>query len=782
MTFAVRRVGAHIGRLSLLALVVLVTVVGIGGIEAVAERMLAAGASDMLTKAEPDARTVRVVALESDDVDAQDSEVHDAVIAAFDGVDIVVSRQGAVEVAVETPKGEGFALSLLDDARLPDLAVLTNGEWPQSPEQIALPDAAAQRQSLELGDAVILARDGTQLVLVGTWIAEDPADPAWHGDPAVASGESDGAIGPAVVADGALTGLPGTTKVTWEIAPADVDIADIPALRRAITTLRTLPDTVDPQRQHNTRILGTLDDTLQRQSTAVLATRGLLIAPLVMIALLGALVLGVVLTSFSLARAEELGLLRARGASGRRLALSAAAEAAGLAAAGAVVALISLALAFTVTVTALLTAGAAISFTAVISGFLAVRGAGRAGISRPDGLRIAGLQTVRVLLLSAGIAVGLAALSAWQLFATGSVVRPGGAPDPLAAAAPALLLIAACALAPVVASPLAALSERLLRGTRGLAPILPLRQISRSMGSVAVSILCLALAAASLTLAVAAPAASDAAERRAQMALLGGDVRMISDDSLDAVADSASTWSGVTETTEILRTPLAVGSDTAVLVAGPLDALGLAESMPVGAHDTIVAVLTRSLADRLGAVEGTVFNARIRSVVRPVSIEVARIVDALPGAGDGLGVAVDPAELEEAGADLSANELWLSSDSPGETAAQLREHATHPVRILTAAQVSAAPVVAVAPTLLTAGAVVTVVLGVIGFIAASSATSGARREEPFILRALGLRSSPQRALRIGETAGVAIYAVIVGCTLGALVVGAILPVILGGIS
>ncbi|MDP3951414.1 FtsX-like permease family protein [Microbacterium sp.] len=780
MTFAARRAGEHIGRLSLLALVAALAVGGIGGTDAVAERMLAAGASRILADAEPTARTLRVVALEAQDDDAQDAEVRAAITTAFTGTDIVVSRQSSVEAAMRSTTDDSRALRLLDDARLPELAALTSGEWPQLPDQIALPDAAAERYSLSVGDTVVLARDDTALTVVGTWTADDPEDPAWHGDPAVASGESDGAIGPAIVADGALADLPGTAKITWEIAPVDVDVAGIPSLRHAITTLGGLPDAVDPQRNNNTRVLGSLGDTLQRQSTAIVATRGLLVAPLLIIALLGTLVVGLVLATLSSARGEELRLLRARGAHARRLAFDAAIEAAVFVAAGAILALACLAVAVGMTAIALLTAIGATVYAAVAAGLLTVRGAGSADTVRPATPRSdAGSRMLRVVLVPTGFAVGLAGLSAWQLFDTGTVVHPDGTPDLLAAAAPALLLIASCALAPVAAGPLAALAERLLRRTRGTAPILPLRQISRRMGSSAVAILCLTLAAASSALAVAAPAAAAAAGQRAQIALLGGDVRMISDDGMDAVAITAGKWSGVTATAEILRTPLTVGSDTAVLVAGPPDALGFADRIPSGAHDSIAAGITRSLADRLGAAEGAVFTARIRSVARPVSFEVARIVDALPGVGDGFGVAADPEELHSAGIDLAVNELWLRSDTPGETAAQLRAHATHPVRILTAAQVNAEPVMSVAPALLATGALLAASLGVIGFLAAILAMTRARRGESFVLHALGLRPSHQRALRIGETAVVAAYAVIIGSGLGTGVAGAVLPIVLG---
>ncbi|MGO1855168.1 MAG: FtsX-like permease family protein [Microbacteriaceae bacterium] len=777
MAFETRRAGEHLSRLSLLALVVTLVVAGIGGLDSVAARMIAAGAAEILTDAEPAAQTSRVVALKTDSADDQDAEMRDAITTAFAGIDHTVSRQAALETDAETAMGETFTLGLLDDERTADLADLTGGEWPRSPEQIALPDAAAQRLQLDIGDTVTIAgndEDNTDLTLVGIWSATDPTDPAWHGDPAVVSGASDGVIGPAIVAAGALTHLTRTPTVTWEIAPVDLEPAGIPQVQRALATLHTLPDDIDPQRQQSTRVIGGLDATLERQASAVAATRGLLVAPLLIIALLGVLVLGIVLTTLSIARREEIVLLRARGSSARRLAVDAGAEAALVAAAGAALAIAVLAASTGASTSALLTAAGAILFAGVAAGVLTVRAA-RRGMS-PDLRSDAGVRTLPMLLLPAGIAVGVAALSAWQLFGTGGLVGPDGAPDPLATAAPALLLIAACTLAPLAAAPIAALAERMLRRTRGTAPILPLRQIARRMGTVAVAILCLALAAASATLAVTAPASAAAAEQRTRTALLGWDVRVVTDDELDLTADLVGSWSDVAGAAEVLRTPLTIGSDTAALVAGTPEVLGA--TIPAGTGDSIAVGITRSLSNRLGAGEGTVFTARIQSVVRPVAFEVTEVLDDLPGVGDGWGVAVSPDELSAAGVDLPPDELWLRSETPEQLAGQLRAHTTHPVRILTAAQVSAAPVTSVTPALLAAGSLVAAVLGVIGFLAASSAAARARRDESFVLRALGLRPSHQRVLRLGETSGVAVYAVLTGAALGAIVAAAVLPIIL----
>lgn len=685
MAFAARRAHEQFGQLSLLTLVTLLVVAGIGGIDAVADRMLAAGATRMLATAEPDAQSVRIVA---------------------------------------------------NAVRSPDVA----------PGADADPDTAAQDASIR--EAIATAFADTPIAVKRQ--ADDD-----------------------------------TSMITWEVAPSRIELADIPRLQRALTALDGLPDAVDPRREHNTRVVGELGQTVQRQAAAITATRGLLVAPQLIIALLGALVLGVVIAAVSASRGEELVLIRSRGASLRRLTGTAAAGAAGFVAVGALLATAILALTVGVTAVALLTAVGALAFAGIAPVLSILQRVGGVDIERPDAMRSdARSRPLPALILPACIAVGLAALSAWQVFATGSALRADGTVDPLAAAAPALLLVAACVLAPLAAGPLAALAERLLRRTRGISPILPLRQIARRMGSTAVAILCLALAAASVALAAAAVGVRDAAEQSTRLALLGGDVRMVSDDGdgLRVSAAAAERLSGVASAAEVLRTPISVGSDTVELLVGSRTALGLNSGNAAHSPSTagrLPVTLTRSLAKRLGARPGTVFAVQIRSIAGTVPIEVTRIVDAMPGIGDGWGAAASDEQFARLDADLPVNELWIDSRDPETTATQLRELAPPPARVLTAAQVSAAPVTSVAPTVLMAGSLVAAVLSVIGFLAASAATARARRGESLVLRAFGLHSARRRAMRIGETAGVAVYAVLVGAGLGTIVAVVALPVVLG---
>ncbi|UJP10861.1 hypothetical protein L2X99_04305 [Microbacterium sp. KUDC0406] len=256
MAFAVRRAGEHVGRLALIALLVALLVAALGGLDALADRMISEGAAQMLADAEPDARSVRVVADQAEDAEAQDAAVRDAISSAFSGADVVVSRRVAATMPVTTDAGQTFRLGLLDDERAPDLATLEEGTWPASDTQIALAGAAADRQGLAIGSKVTMFdpltpdEDGIALTVVGIWTPDDPADAAWQGDPSVVSGESDGATGPAVIAAGALDDLPDPPVVTWEVAPAGVGLADLAALQSGVRALRGVPDAVDPEHDH----------------------------------------------------------------------------------------------------------------------------------------------------------------------------------------------------------------------------------------------------------------------------------------------------------------------------------------------------------------------------------------------------------------------------------------------------------------------------------------------------------------------------------------------------
>jgi hypothetical protein len=98
MTYAVRRARRQVGRLSLIVLIVALVVAGIGGIDAVAERMLASGANRMLSAAEPQARTALVFADGVADSDAQDAEMRADIAAAFTGTRTTISRVGTVDL------------------------------------------------------------------------------------------------------------------------------------------------------------------------------------------------------------------------------------------------------------------------------------------------------------------------------------------------------------------------------------------------------------------------------------------------------------------------------------------------------------------------------------------------------------------------------------------------------------------------------------------------------------------------------------------------------------
>ncbi|MDR6865928.1 hypothetical protein J2Y69_000513 [Microbacterium resistens] len=779
MTFAMRRGAVQAGRLVLVALLCAIAVMGIGGVDAMAGRLIDDGVREVYREAEPSARTVSVVAARAPDDEDQERSVLAAIDEAFGGADVDIARQVTNEISAGNPD----AVRLLSDDRIPELARLTEGRWPERPGEVAVPEAAATIRGWRIDGSVPLGTGATPATVVGVWAPLDPADPAWNGDPGAASGETDGAAGPVVVSAAGMAELRSTPTVTWTVTPRTVAADDLPVLRDALVSLAALPEAVDPQNQRSTRIAGGLAETVDRAARAVQGTRGLLVVPIVFIGTLGVIALGVVLGSLVTARREELFLLSSRGASPVRLAGHAAVESAVAAAAGTAIAFTVLLLSTGIGSAALLAGAGAVVIAAGIAG-IATRRASTTGERRRGD---AGRRATAALLLPFLLLVIAAAFSVWQLRATGSFIRPDGTADPLAASAPALTLIAACALAPLLVGPLAAGGERLARRGRGIIPVLPLRQIARRVGSATTAVLCLALAAGVASLAAAAPGITAAVEREQLRGALGADVRVVyagtSGERIDPAR--AAALAGASGASEAVHRPLAIGSENVDLVAAAPDALGLDEhgrrALEAPVEDgEVAAVVTSALADRLGARAGTVATALLRTSSLTLSIRVVDIVPALPGIGTAPGVAVsDEALAALAGKKLPADELWIRTASPAQTADAVRGVLKTPARVLTPGAVSTLPITGTAGLLLWAGAGAAALLAVLGFAAAVTEASARRRSEAIPLRSLGMDRARQRSARVAEIVTIAVLAVVIGTVAGLAVAPLVLPPLLG---
>ncbi|MEZ5190046.1 MAG: hypothetical protein R2717_03560 [Schumannella sp.] len=172
-----------------------------------------------------------------------------------------------------------------------------------------------------------------------------------------------------------------------------------------------------------------------------------------------------------------------------------------------------------------------------------------------------------LVLVAIGAGIALA-----QFLVLGSpvFVRPDGVvrTDPLAEAAPVLVLLAGALAAPVIAGPVIAVVERLARGGRGILPVLPLRQLARSARTVAAAVLVVALAAGALTLAALFQAGANQARESAERAATGADVRVLLPGSHERRARSprrrghARRHRGVDDVFPVLTTTAGVGGET----------------------------------------------------------------------------------------------------------------------------------------------------------------------------------------------------------------------------
>ncbi|MGN8026023.1 hypothetical protein [Microbacterium sp. 22242] len=781
MTFAVRRARQQWPRLLLVLLAGLVVVAGVGGMEGLSTRLVDDGLGGVAGAAEPGTRAATVTALRAADPAEQDRAVRAAIAKAFTGAPVAVSRLSVSEISLGNPD----AVQAIGGDAVADRGRLIDGVWPSRGGEAAVLAAAAERRGWRVGDRIPLGTDEAgspvEVAVVGIWRAADPADPRWAGDPAVASGDSGGAAGPVLVGDADMTRLWTTPTVTWTILPTALQEDRLDRYRAGLARLAGLPASVDPDSRSNTAVGGGLGDLLDRLTGAVAVARGTTIVPITIVVVLGAITIAVILGAIAGGRREELRLLRARGASGAGIAGGAAAEAAIAAGAGAAIALLALLPVGAPGPAALAAALLTVLAAAVVAGLLAARASVPAGATRSD----AGRGIVLALLLPALLVALLAGFAVWQLFARGGVLTPGGAADPVASAAGAASLLALAMLVPVLAVLLSAVAERPARRSRGIMPVLPLRQVARRAGLSAVAILSLALAAGSATLAYGAGPLAAAADASALRAAVGLDVRVSAGDpnAVPLSAGQATDLPSATRTTAVLSADATVGQDRVPFLGADPAALPLSASLrsALGARSggALPVAITAALAHRLGARSGTRFTAALLPDGTRLPAVVVMVVPALAGIGSGPGILADRDAALTAAGDAVANELWIAAADPAAVAAAIRSRASIPVRILTPPAVSVAPVTRTSTILLALGAAAAVLLGLLGFLAAIAADRARRTDERRTLRALGLSAARQRRARFGEVLATAVFGILGGVAAGLAVTAAVLPTMWG---
>ena len=322
---------------------------------------------------------------------------------------------------------------------------------------------------------------------------------------------------------------------------------------------------------------GSLTTTLGDIQRRLGAEQGASLVPLALVAVIGVVALGQVSRLQAAARAPELGLIRSRGASFRRLGLTAGLETVAVAlpatALGALFALVTLVQRFpSIAVDAtlwLIPAGITVAAAAIVAGST-VSTARTASLRDPA---FAGRGRTAIGAISLVLVLVVAGLSFWQF-------RLAGAPvDPFSSAAPALALLALVILGLALFGPSARLAETVTARSRGVQPSLPIRQVARRVGLHAVSVTVIALAIGSMVIAAGYSETLEKVSDLPSLVRTGTDVRVV------AGASGLPQLDGV-DTVPAFVTAARIGSDSAELVGLPAAELAGVMTTVEGAIDT----------------------------------------------------------------------------------------------------------------------------------------------------------------------------------------------------
>ena len=525
LTLMIRRWRTHVNLLALLLAVAVIAGSVLTGSLLLVRSAEQAGVRDGLASMTADRVdvTVRVINPASPVTDTR-ADIDRATEQAY-GAGVDWSSSGWVTSAWVTTDDDVYAyLAELDDPAA--AAALTEGNWPSSPNAVAMPQAAAQSLGLTVGDTFTATSGDNSVALRidGLYEAQPQSGVFWENDPLAASGndpmfpEPDRyifnpvhAIGPLLTTTGGMdaSGIqPAQLEAVEHPTFTGIDVADLEPLQSRIDEAETgIAQGVsfpDGSLFVDTDISAALADV----AAGLSATREVALIVALILLVVAAAATSAVARLFTLARAGELDLLTARGASRLQVACTVALDAAVLAV---IVAALSpwggmLLHAIVVQVPPLASAGlnpwvAPDASTWLVAAVVAVTVAGLLCVppSVPRSLRD------RMPAGAAAVAAGtiltvVSALLVWR--ATAAVSVPG---DLLLAVTPAVLLIT-CAvlgsrLAALAAHPIAALAGRSRGAVAPLVGWFASRGPGRSAG---VALIALAVGASVVVLGTAA--------------------------------------------------------------------------------------------------------------------------------------------------------------------------------------------------------------------------------------------------------------------------------------
>ncbi|PKW28005.1 FtsX-like permease family protein [Phycicoccus duodecadis] len=665
-TLLARRARAHPAAVVAVAVSVLTSLLVVATLQ-----LLAGGIADAAVRGEVDGPVVeRSVALSAGlrpgELAPADRRVRAVVATGGDGL---LTRAATATARGIAGRAATDRAQLLDLDDLPRQARLVAGAWPRTPAapggvvEVALPENAAAPLGAAVGDVLALtdltAPDAAPLRVrvTGVFRPTQVAAGRWVDEPLGGAGvrRTDfTTYGPFVTGPGAFdTGLVPASTVTWRWVPdlRGLDASSGEATRarvaRVVDGLQRLggvggaaPATGEPLRD------GDVTTGLPARLAAAELSRArvtvALLAPTVLLALLGTASLVVAASLLATLRDRETRLLRMRGASTRRLAVLALADAAVVVGVGSVLALL---LAPPLARLVASRAGVDLPGTAAdgirsllvvvalmaLAGVLVVVGT-TLRVGRGGGAPRAGgaVRLLRVL-GSSGLDVALVALSVLgvvQLRRYDGAGSDAGGTDPLSVAAPALVVAGSAVLClrllPVLSRQVARVTGR----GRGLDLAWGGWQLSRRLASQSGTVLLVLLAVTMGSLALSRSATADRALLDQSSYETGGPVRVVT----GALGDATVAATGATlvraagaqgRVAPVARTTTGIGpvDGVTVLAADAAALAAVADPRPDTLGGRSWAALTRGLVADRAAPTGVGLPTPARSLVLTLRVE-----------------------------------------------------------------------------------------------------------------------------------------------------------------
>ena len=587
VSIAVLRARAAVPGLLSLALIVMVTTVALGATTGLIRSGVAEGSRETLVAAAAQASAVRVSVVLSDDWVGQEAAARSVFARSIPPGTVEVFTSAVslpVPVLAGAPQGTRPGTSALF-ASFPDLAgrvEFTAGVWPAPDNSggvalVAVQADAAEALALELGDELTVGTvdNPVRVRVQALWRASDPASAVWFADSAATAGSSGGSSGLFVLDEASLAALPTRLFAVWTIAalPGSTVSGDREALVEALGRLPAAMAAAPEVSETAPEVAGTLVATLERIDAAGRGAAAIGISAVFVIGMLGLVALLQVSTVLVGSRREQSGLLRARGLSRGQLTALTLGE-------GLLVVVPATGLGLLATVVLLSTVGGSVGVVAdtlpYAIGTCLVAMAVLTAVVLGEKESASERRSLGTFAIGFGAVALAAALAVWQLQVQGSPVSPGssGGVDLVTSTAPALALIAVCAVGTVAFIVFAPVISRRARRRGSVVAVLAGAQLDGRASRYLVPIVAVAIAVASGGFASGIAATWQSAQRQAHLVGIGADVDVTlrtddtaTADTVPVTAQPYALLDGVRAASAVVVTDVRLGSDVVPLVA-----------------------------------------------------------------------------------------------------------------------------------------------------------------------------------------------------------------------